>query len=208
MSENGFVPAPKAGDQDKFLSIDGTWKERNLEDYFLCSNGLWIKGNKQNYFLQGNGQWNKMNIEDELNTIMGVYIGNEKTEKVTAMQLYDCKINILNNIAPSIEIIKIIFNCGNNTTPALEITNNQQVTITKDDESYLNNCHLEQLNIVWEGNETISRNKNIIFSWEMQIPFLWIDTSWLLEGEIYYKIKGSETVYSIVTKPIEIYGIL
>lgn len=57
-----LVPAPLAGDQDKFLCMDGTWKEYNQIDYFLNSNGNWIQ-NTEGYYLKGDGTWDHVEFK-------------------------------------------------------------------------------------------------------------------------------------------------
>lgn len=57
-----FVPQPKAGDQNKFLCSDGTWKNENIDKKFLCSNGYWLTANRTDKFLKGDGTWSNMRL--------------------------------------------------------------------------------------------------------------------------------------------------
>lgn len=57
-----LVPQPKAGDQDKFLCADQTWKEANSKDYFLAASGFWLQGNENIDFLKGNATWGRMDL--------------------------------------------------------------------------------------------------------------------------------------------------
>lgn len=58
----GLVPAPKAGDQSKFLRTDNMWAMPSFTEKFLCADGTWKLGNNNNYFLRGDAKWNKMNL--------------------------------------------------------------------------------------------------------------------------------------------------
>lgn len=63
--DNSLVPAPMAGDQDKFLCKQGAavkWAEADRDNEFLSAKGSWIKGNNDDQFLQGNAGYGKMGL--------------------------------------------------------------------------------------------------------------------------------------------------
>lgn len=62
MTSIGLVPAPKAGNQNHFLTSNGQWKVQNSTDLFLCADGNWKKARLAGKFLCGNGKWESMNV--------------------------------------------------------------------------------------------------------------------------------------------------
>lgn len=65
---DGFlVPAPQAGDNEKFLSWNDStkrpvWREQSSDYDFLAADGTWKKGNMDINFLRGDATWKRMEL--------------------------------------------------------------------------------------------------------------------------------------------------